>query len=367
MKNSSLLFDSPTTDYRLYFYTELATGISLAILSPITITSNVLLLFTLFKDPLKCFRTPATYFIVALASVDLTTGLLVEPFFIMHRVARYVKWSSAPGEPYHTLHQIGIWLSYVGLNASFLLVLGLILTQYIAITYPHHYRSEVTTHRVLASVGFSLGYFTGFILLQFVVVPKETLFQIDLHLHSTLITVLLILSSAMLLRSFRQFANESRRLWGRRGAETRANGRHTSESRMNRISEKQFTIVTLLLSGIFIVCSLPHIITVHISIYKKRETLQDGLDLFAAVTIANEMMFVKVALDAFIYAWRLTKYRRSLKLVLTCRTNQVLPENTRERTMENFTFQQHNPESNSRQFISDNDEEHPNINLHSQP
>ena len=347
MNNSSLLFDSLTTDYRLYFYTELATGICMAILSPLTITSNVLLLLTLFKDPLKCFRAPATYFIVALALVDLTTGLLVEPFFIMHRVARYVKWSSAPGEPYHTLYQIGIWLSYVGLNASFLLVLGLILTQYIAITYPHHYRSEVTTRRVLASVGLSLVYFTGFILLQFVVVHKETLFQVDLHLHSTLITVLLIVSSAMLLKSFRQFAKESRRLWGRRGVETRAHGRQTDKPRMNRISEKQFTIVTLLLSGIFIVCSLPHIITVHISIYKKQETLQENLDLSAAITIANEMMFVKVALDAFIYAWRLTKYRRSLKLVLTCRTNQVLPETTKERTMENFTFQQHNPESNS--------------------
>ena len=101
MNNST---SSHSTDYRLYFYTQLATGICLAILSPITITSNVLLLLTIFKDPLKCFRVPATYFIIALASVDLATGLLVEPFFIVDRVARYVKWSSAPGEPYHTLH-----------------------------------------------------------------------------------------------------------------------------------------------------------------------------------------------------------------------------------------------------------------------
>ena len=344
--SSSLPSGSPTTDYRLFFYTELATGICLAIISPITITSNVLLLFTLFKDPLKCFRTPATYFIVALALVDLTTGLLVEPLFITYRVATYLKWTSAPGEPYHTFFQIGIWFSNVGLNTSFLLVLGLILTQYIAITYPHHYRSKVTTRRVLACVGFSLVYFTGFTLLQFVVVPKEILFEVDLHLHSTLITVLLILSSAMLLKSFRQFANESRRLWGRRRFETRAHERHTGKPRMNRISEKQFTIVTLLLSGIFIACSLPHIITVYLRVYKKRETRQEDLDLFVAITIANDMMFVKVALDAFIYAWRLTKYRRSLKLVLTCRTNQVVPETTEERTMENFTFQQHNLESN---------------------
>ena len=297
----------------------------------------MLLLFTLFKDPLKCFRTPATYFIVALALVDLTTGLLVEPLFITHRVATYLKWSSAPGEPYHTFFQVGIWFSNVGLNTSFLFVLGLILTQYIAITYPHHYRSEVTTRRVLACVGFSLVYFTGFILLQFVVVPKETLFQVDLHLHSTLITVLLTLSSAMLLRSFRRFAKESRRLGGLRNLENRVEDGFAGKPPTTRISEKQFTIVTLILSGILIVCSLPHLITVHLKFYTEQETRQERLDLSAALTIADEMMFVKVALDGFIYAWRLTKYRRSLKLVLTCRSNQVTSETTEVRTMENFT------------------------------
>ena len=328
---------SYSTDYRFYFYTQLATGICLAILSPLTITSNVLLLLTIFKDPLRCFRAPATFFIVALASVDLATGLLVEPFFIVYRAARYEKWSSAPGEPYRTLQQFGVWLSYVGLNASFLLVLGLILTQYIAITYPHHYRSEVTTRRVLACVGFSLVYFTGFILLQFVAVPKEILFQEDLHLHSTLITILLILSSAMLLRSFRRFAKESRRLGGLRNLENRVEDGFAGKPPTNRISEKQFTIVTLILSGILIVCSLPHLITVHLKFYTEQETQQERLDLSAALTIADEMMFVKVALDGFIYAWRLTKYRRSLKLVLTCRSNQVTSETTEVRTMENFT------------------------------
>ncbi|XP_078361367.1 uncharacterized protein LOC144645686 [Oculina patagonica] len=347
MNNSTLPSICSAADCRLYLHTQLATGICLMILSPITITSNVLLLLTIFKDPLKCFRTPATYFIVALAFVDLATGLFVEPFFVMYRVAMYVKWSPTLGEPYHSLLQVGIWLSYVGLNSSFLLVLGLILTQFIAITYPHHYRSVVTTRRVLACVGLSLVYFTGFILLQFVVDPKETLFKVDLHLHSTLITILLILSSAMLLKSFHQFAKESRRLGGMRSVENRDTGGHSGKPRTNRISQRQFTIVTLLLSGILIVCSLPHIITVHIRFYTKQKTLQERLDLFAAITIADEMMYFKVALDAFIYAWRLTKYRRSLKIVLTCRGNQVASEATEARTMDDFTFQQQNPEISS--------------------
>ena len=337
--NNSTSSSFSSVDYRLYLYTQLATGICLAIISPITITSNALLLLTILKDPLKCFRSPATYFVVALALVDLTTGLLIEPFYVMHRLARYIKWTPTPGEPYYTLKQIGQWLSYVGLNSSFLLVLGLILTQFTAITYPHHFRSIVTTRRILVCVCLSLVYFTGFMLLQFVGVPQATLFQVDLHLHSTLITILLILSSAMLLRSFRQFAKSSRRVGGIGSVENREMGGHSGKRRGNRMSERQFTIVILLLSGILIVCSLPHLITLHIKFYTKQETEQERLDLSATITIGNEMMFVKVALDAFIYAWRLTKYRRSLKIVLACRQNQTASEVTEERTVDNFAVQ----------------------------
>lgn len=243
MNNSTLASNSSSADCRFYLYTHLSTGICLAILSPITITSNVLLLFTIFKDPLKCFRAPAMYFIVALAFVDLTTGLSAAPFLAVPRVVRYVNWSLTPGEPYNRWEQIGVYLSYVGLNSSFLFVLGLILAQFIAIAYPHHYRSVVTTRRVLACVGFSLMYFTGFNVLHFVGVSQQTFQQVDLHLHSTLITVFHVVSFAMLFRSYRQYAIASRKL----GVGSSFGGR-TGKSQRNGINERKFTNANLLLS-----------------------------------------------------------------------------------------------------------------------
>lgn len=345
MSNTTAL----STDLTLYLTTQLGTAICLMVLAPVTIISNVLLLLTIFKDPLKCFRTPATYFIVALALVDFITGMLIEPFFIMSRMVKYMTWPLKLREPYQGLATFGAMFSYVGLNSSFLLVLGLIWSQFIAITFPHRYRSIVTTRRVLAFIGLSCVYFTGFILLQFAGVPLQTLFRVDLHLHSTLITVLLMLGSFMLLRSFRNVAQTSRRLGARgvQNSETRDARGHASRTRSNRISERQFTIVTLLLSGILIVCSLPHIALLHINFYTKQETLQERLDLRAGITIGDEMMFLKVALDAFIYAWRLTKYRRSLKIVVSCRPNLVKPDIPEIRTMDNFTFQQQKPETSS--------------------
>ena len=312
---------SSSADVTFFLTTQLASAICLMILSPVTIISNVLLLLTIFKDPLKCFRTPPTCIIVALALVDFVTGVLIEPLFIMYHLVRYMTWSVELSEPYNSLRQIGVIFSQVGLNSSFFLVLCLISLQFIAITYPHQYRSTVTTRRVLACVVISCVYFTGFCLLQFVGVPLQTLIQVDLHLHSSLITVLLIVGSFMLLRSYCKFAKTFRQLQAQ-NSETRDAREHANHTRAHRIrvrpTERQFTIVTLLLSGILLACSLPHTVLLHVSFYMKQEI---SLEMFAGMTIADNMMFLKVALDAFIYSWRLTKYRKSLKIVLACRAN----------------------------------------------
>ena len=339
MENNTLPSNSSSADCRFYFYTQLSTGIFLAILSPLIATSNALLLFTIFKDPLKCFRAPTTYFIVALALVDLTTGLIVAPFSAVYRLKRYLNWSFTLDEPYYRLAQIGVNLSFVGFNSSFLFVLGLILAQFIAIAYPHHYRSFVTTRRVLACVGFSLMYFTGFNVLHFVGVSQITIEQVDLHLHSTLITVFLIVGFAMLLRAYRQYSIASRRLGVGRSFSER-----TAKSRANEMSERKFTIVTLLLSGILILCSLPNLIIAHVRFYAKRDDHQRCSALPSVIFLTELMIYVKVALDAFIYAWRLPRYRRSFNLVITCHSNQVTSEDTELRSRENAAFQQRNLE-----------------------
>ena len=333
MNNNTLPSNSSSADLRFFLYTQLATGISLAVLSPITITSNVLLLLTIAKDPLKCFRAPATYFIVALALVDLATGLLVEPFLVMYRLASYMQWSTTPGEPYDSLRQLAMWISTVVLSTSFLFVLGLIWSQFLAITYPRHYHSVVTTRTIFWFVGLSFVYFTGFVLLQFAGVSTFTLLQVNLHLHATPITILLIIGCGMLLKSFRRYVSASRQFVDASNQEDGEVIRTISK----QINEREFTIVILLLSGILVLCTLPHVITFHVIFYKKQGTRQESLDLWAANTLADEMMFVKVALDAFIYAWRLTKYRKSLKLVITCQTHPAESVALEMTTMTNNT------------------------------
>ena len=326
------------TDPTFYLNTQLGSAICLMILSPITIISNVLLLLTIFKDPLKCFRTPATYFIVALALVDFTTGLCFEPFYVMYQIKQYTTWSLKLDQPYASLAFFGTLYTYVPVASSYMFVLGLTLSQYIAISFPQRYHSIVTTRKVVAYTVLSCVYFTMFISLYFAGVSTETLYEVGLHLHPTPITVLLILTSFMLLRSFRKLAKTSRQLGeSLTDSETPNTRGQAGTTRSNKISEKQFTIVTLLLSGILIVCVLPHVIVQHIWFYTKQETHQEILNVRAGVDIGNVMLFLKVALDAFIYALWLPKYRRSLKIVLGCGDRQMASYAYEMRTIETVT------------------------------
>ena len=185
----------------------------------------------------------------------------------MNRMVKFLTWSLALHEPFKNIFLFGSMFSYVGLNASYLLVLGLILTQYIAITFPHRYSAIVTTPRVLACICTSCVYFNGLFCYSLLESRFKPFLRVDLHLHCTLITLLLISGSAMLLRTFRKFAKTSWQLGG--GAR---------QTRTNRRSEKQLSIAALLLSNILIVCAIPHIISIHLILYAEIETLQDISD-----------------------------------------------------------------------------------------
>ena len=124
---------------QLYIQTEYGTGIALAVLSPITMVANVLLLIAIAIDPLKCFRTPVTYFIAALAVVNCLTGACVEPLLASHYFARYHLQTLQPPAPYPTLLRVGGLVSTVVVSSSFLIVSVLSASQILAVTLPQKY------------------------------------------------------------------------------------------------------------------------------------------------------------------------------------------------------------------------------------
>lgn len=315
----------PMVDLSDYLLTEFISAIYLSLLAPVTVGANGLLLASIYKDPLKCFRTPVTYFIVGLAFVDLLTGLIVEPFFAVFYFSRYFHGIANIKPSIIMLNTIAAFVSTIGLSSSFLIVLALSCSQFIAINFPHQYKTLITKRRVLLCTICSFMYFTVFSLINLSkIVSRGIFYQIDLYLHATLIPLLLLVSHGVVLFSFYQHAKKSKNI-GNKDMKDSAN--HTESTNMIKKKSKgpskhqrQLTIVTLMLSAVLLLCSLPHIIVFYLFLYRYNppQSFKEEIAINIALRISDDVLFLKVLLDPFIYCWRLPKYRDALKRTLLC-------------------------------------------------
>lgn len=312
--------------YRPYLTTLYVSAFFLSFFSPITVVSNTLLLVAIYKDPFKSFRTPVTYFIISLALVDLITGLIVEPFFAVFYFACYFYQSLQPGKYFEYLFQTSAFLSIVMLSSSFLLVLALTTTQYIAITFPHKYKRVFTKKRILVAVCCHFVYFVIFSSLQFTKIPADIYLKINIHLHPTVVCFLLTVAHIFLYKSFRRFSRKSKAFRKHSGLSRSIHQRSdvAHGSRNEAKHQKQLTVVALMLSALLLLCSIPHIVTFYIYLYTKPMSYDFLLKISIAIRVSDVIMFFKVALDAYIYAWRHPKYRKAVKDALLCYTRRAV-------------------------------------------
>ncbi|KAJ7391788.1 hypothetical protein OS493_016076 [Desmophyllum pertusum] len=309
----------------MYARTELASGCTLVILSPITVTTNILLLTAIFKDPLKYFKKPTSYFIVGLSGADLLCGLFVEPIFAAHYFGRYFEASEKFQAISQTLFLLVSIIATASLNASFIMVLMLSVVQFIAIEYPYRYKTWIKKKFVLPSVLITWVYFTIFSLLPLFGFDQVLFFKLNLTMHSTLIAVVLAIIQILTYRAFR---GHSRHQKFKRLASSFSSPSHSDSpqngntrkfltKKRGRGLDRNFIIMTFYLSAILLFSALPHIGVFYIFLYKQSQTLEEELIVNVLLRVTDLLLFVKVAADAFIFAWRLPSYRKSLDFLIT--------------------------------------------------
>lgn len=317
----------------VYSRTELASGCTLAVLSPITVTANVLLLTAIFKDPLKYFKKPTTYFIVGLSGADLLCGLFVEPFFALYYFGRFFRASSEFQGISRTLFLIGSFISTASLNASFIMVLMLSSAQFIAIEYPYRYKTWIKKKFVLPSVLGTWLYFIVFSLLPILGADLYLFFKLNLTIHSTLISVILAILQISTYRSFRVHSEHQKikriatSLWqpSQIDSTRNGNGRKLQMKKSFRCHglDRQFIVMTFYLSAILLFSAFPHIGVFYVFLYKQPQSASEELYLNVLLRITDLLLFVKVAADAFIFAWRLPTYRKSLEFLISGKLPQL--------------------------------------------
>ncbi|CAH3171483.1 unnamed protein product, partial [Porites lobata] len=256
-------------------------GVFLVVITLVTALGNGLLLFVIWKDPFKTFRTPNTFFVIGLAVADfLTAG--------------------------HAAHLI----SAATMNSSYIILLLFTWSQFTAINFPFKHKVLVTKSRVIASVILTWVYTVLFAILSASRVAETAFLKMDLYFHTTGSLLLLTVGYLCLYRAFK---TQIRRLhsWKANHFLGKGQGVHRNNRR-----ERQFTIVNLLLLTFVISCSLPVTVFFYLQYHWKDLTRLELLRLHLAGLFSADVLFLKFALDPLIYAWRLAQYRRALKSLL---------------------------------------------------
>jgi len=317
-----------------YYHVDIASGIFLAVVSLLTIFGNGLLLLAIGRDPFKTFRTPVTFFIIGLAAADFLTGITVCPIYALHLIAVYSAMKNSDSallQGTAKATKISHHISLATMNSSYIILLLFTWSQFTAISFPHKHRVLVTKRRVVGCVISTWLYSTTFAILPLMKVPETTFWKIDLYFHTTGSLFFLAVAYFCLYKAFRR---QVRRLHSLKSNNTLAIQQRQRRTRR----ERQFTVVNLLLLTFVISCTVPTAVVSYLFFQWDNKNPFRNLKLQIATLIANDVLFLKFALDPLIYAWRLVQYRRALKSILLCNRRRNDVDEPFSYTMNNQTL-----------------------------
>lgn len=294
---------------------HLTSAICLSVLSLTTFTSNLLLLVAIWKDPLKCFTAPTTGFIIAISFADLVTALTTEPIFAAYYFVVHLRGNEAVSSVLTDFSNIGSIISSVAISYSFLLVLALSWSQYVAMKFPHNFKRIVNKRNTLMFILLSLVYLLCFASVQFLGVDRHTFLKVSLALNSSFLSVNLMFIMFLVSLEFRRFVIRGSRRAAYDVQSEISSFRSEGDRRPRRKNlQLQFTVVAMYLAGILLLSALPHVIIAQVFLYSSKSlSLPSTRNFQVALQISDLLLFLKVCLDSFVYAWRLPTYRRTVK------------------------------------------------------
>ena len=132
-------------NFHLYIGVAIFSSVFLFVITGPTFVFNGMTLFAINRDPLKCFRNPLAMFMTGVLVADFIAGLIVYPFFgavYVHELR--VGTSDATNEVYH----VAVEVLTATVIISFLTLLGLAISQLIAVNSPFRYDRWVTVRGV---------------------------------------------------------------------------------------------------------------------------------------------------------------------------------------------------------------------------
>ena len=274
-------------------------GIGLAVTAVLTVIPNFMVMLAVFKDPhrnLRCY--PSNLLIASQALADLFVGAIQEPLCIWWFV---------------TFHNGAIRVieivSSVFMVSSILHVLVLSYDRYVAVVTPLQYTSRMTIHRTYISSALIWGYsvvYTAYrsILREFY--NKQHIVAIVTGLNTVFPAFLGLVLYVCLFHVIRKYKQSSHNL--------DASGRATIQAYQR---QRKMTIVLVAAFLLFLFCLTPWFV-----FYQVIDACPDcehnkDLEMYLFCAFYYLFMF-KSLLNPFLYAWRLSKFRKAIQQITRC-------------------------------------------------
>lgn len=278
-------------------------GALYSLASIVTITINGLLLFVLFRDPLKCFRKPFAVLITGLATTDFLVGAIGDT-------------TSAKNEFYCVKNEDGETIFYHIMdyfidNSASVLVLALSVDRLLAVAFPFFYRYTVKkTHSAIAVMMVWI-YCLVFSLIQLTEISKDIYETIDVHLHVTF-----ALTATGIIYGVVYFIIRKRRK-SFPFSEDSASSKNTAEHLKSLQREKEFAFTAFLILVILVMTQLPYLVMT--TIEANCDSCQNTSWYFVCHKFSDFLLCGSAIGNPFLYGWRVKQFRSSFKAVF-CRS-----------------------------------------------
>ena len=280
------------------------------ILSMLAMVANGVLLYVMYKDPLRCFRKPISVLIAALAVHDFLTGSVVG---ILH-IHNEISCETIP----ERIPVTGSFKSIIGLfsiNIGTLLVMGLSVERLIAVALPFYYRATASGRKTLLCTICIIVYSLVFCLLQLSGIPEGIYSVLQLHLNMTFPLIAVLIFNFALLRVLRGYRKRVSSM------SSDASDSSFSAAVEKRIDiDKQFAFTAILIVLFLVLSHSPFYLTALIEVHCS----QCNEEWFASYRrISLPFLFINAACNPFTYTFRIPQCRRSLKVLFFRRQDTV--------------------------------------------
>ncbi|XP_068757975.1 adenosine receptor A2a-like [Montipora capricornis] len=264
---------------------------------PITTFGNFLVVLSVWVDPLRKLRSsPSNFIIFSMAVADLLVGLVACPLAVFWGWALLYKYTNA---------QFGLLKFFATLiNVSVGHILLLSIDRFFAVVTPLQYRAKVTSKRVCI-VSFTcwiyfllFGFVFSFLRKHYALMG--TLYNVQIFC----ILICIVVINVFTLYRFHKYSHSTEALGDQHAGVPR---------KMILQRERTVNKAIAIAISVFLLCFIPWFV-VQMILYI---CLTCNLSVLMLVdSIATAVMYANSAINPFLYAWRLPKYKETFKHIL---------------------------------------------------